>query len=138
MNARRLTWHDAAATVLVSVIVASYVGYLVDGSTPLVHDTREMAAAGMALGIAACALGAQNPGVRSARLPVAVAMLAVAATLLGLIALITGGAVPLALFMIAVTVLWAVAIARHSGLSHAVRARSTRRPANPRARPTRP
>lgn len=53
----RLTWKDAAATGLVAVIAALYLGFLMDATLPLVDSPRVLAAVALVLGIGACAVG---------------------------------------------------------------------------------
>ena len=46
----KIGWRDGVATLLVSAVVVPYVGYLVKGSMPLIHDPRGMAATALVLG----------------------------------------------------------------------------------------
>ena len=51
-------YRDTIATVLVALIIAPYIGYLVNGSVPFIQDPRDMAAMGLVLGlVAAVVLG---------------------------------------------------------------------------------
>ena len=53
----RLTWKDAAATMLIAAILVPYFGYLARGSMPFIHDARGMAAAALIIGAVTCYAG---------------------------------------------------------------------------------
>ena len=38
----KIGWRDGAATLLVAAVAVPYIGYLVRGSMPFVHDPRGM------------------------------------------------------------------------------------------------
>lgn len=96
-----LTWKDAAATVLTALIVA---GWLV------VDSNRWAAAVVLALGVVSCSLGSAGRE-RMWRLP---AFLGVAALVLGVLAIVTGSSLALALLVADDVVLWAVTTLRHA------------------------
>jgi hypothetical protein len=52
----KITWKDAAVTVLVAAVVVPYVGFLVRGSMPFIEDPRGMSATGLVLGLIAAAV----------------------------------------------------------------------------------
>ena len=52
----KIGWRDGVATLLVSAVVVPYIGYLVKGSMPFIHDPRGMAATALVLGLAAAAV----------------------------------------------------------------------------------
>ena len=47
---RKLTLKDILPTLIVAAVVVPFIGYLVSGSMPLVHDPQGMAGVGVALG----------------------------------------------------------------------------------------
>lgn len=53
---RRLTWRDAAAVLLVAALIVPFVGYIVRGTMPFVHDARGMGATILILASAAVLL----------------------------------------------------------------------------------
>jgi hypothetical protein len=52
----KIGWRDGVATLLVAAVVVPYIGYLVRGSAPFIHDPRGMAATALVLGLAAAAV----------------------------------------------------------------------------------
>jgi hypothetical protein len=52
----KIGWRDGVATLLVAAVVVPYIGYLVKGSMPFIHDPRGMAATALVLGLAAAAV----------------------------------------------------------------------------------
>ena len=56
----QLTRRMRAASALVGVAVAAYLGYLAFGSVPLVQDVRGLAAVGLILGFASRRVGGQR------------------------------------------------------------------------------
>ncbi len=125
----RLTWKDAAATILVAAILVPYVGYLARGSMPFIHDDRGMAATALALGVATCYAGDLKVMARRwTVLTVLTALLGTAALGLGIAAVVTAGSGVLAAFIVVVIALWALATARHTALTLSSDARHTARP----------
>jgi hypothetical protein len=114
----RLTRRDAIATVLVSAILVPYVGYLVNGSMPFIHDSREMA--GVGLGGLILSFIAWGVGLRTSFGKVLLAG-GLASLVVGIAALGIGteGNDPLlAVFIGSIVVLWAAETAVHAGVVH--------------------
>ena len=123
-------YRDTIATVLVALIIAPYIGYLVNGSVPFVQDPRDMAALGLVLGlVAAVVLG--RPAFSGGILGRAAVLAGVGSAALGFGTLIwaeegTFSEVLLAIFIGSIVLTWTLAIlvdtgALHSGRSHPVK-----------------
>lgn len=116
----RLTIRDLLATILVVALGVYYVGYLLNGSMPLVQDARGMSAVGLVLGTAAfLVMRYGDPFDRYEKVTTAVAAGALA---LGLVALFLAETAAaewlLAAFMVSILVVWAMEVADHTGLVH--------------------
>ena len=111
----QLSKADRLATVLVAAIAVPYVGYLIFGSMPFIFNARAMAATGLGLGLAACAVGARFrvPLDRSFWL---LGVLAAGTVAAGIGALVTERPGLLATFMAGVVVVWALSLVRHAAL----------------------
>lgn len=108
----RYTWRDGAATLLVAAIVVPYIGYLTRGELPFVHDPRGLAAVGLVLGLAACAVGGSAVDQRHPAVRVA-SGLGVTALVLGIATFVTESELLLAAFVATIVLLWALATVRH-------------------------
>ena len=111
---------DLIATILVALIAVPYIGYLVNGSAPLIQDPRGMSAVGLVLGIAAfLVLRSGDQFDELGKTEVAIAGVSLA---LGLVALIFAEAalaeLLLALFMGSILVVYAVELMDHAGVLH--------------------
>jgi hypothetical protein len=118
----RLSWRDLLATLLVAAIGVPYVGYLVNGEMPFVQDPRGMSAVGLVLG--ALAFLVIRGGNARDRVGTTENVLATVALVLGLTALAlaetAAAEVLLAVFMVAILVVWAAEVADHAGwVAHA-------------------
>lgn len=112
----RLTWRDAVATAFTGAVVALYWSYLADVEIAYLTSVRAVAAVGLVLGIAGCALGAAAPGMQE-RKPSGyqwMAALGVVALIAALFAVITGFAWVLAVQIGATVLLWLITTARHA------------------------
>ena len=124
---RRLNLWDGVATVAIAAIAAPYVGYLVNGSMPFVHDPRGMSGVGLVLG--AFAFVALN---LSASMGMVERTLAGGSLILGVIALALAETfaadVLLAVFMGTILFVWALELTEHAGVipAHSGRGRSPR------------
>lgn len=108
----RIGWRDGVATLLVAAIVVPYIGYLVRGGMPFIHDPRGMAATGLVLGLAAAAVVGREAF--HGTWGVAAASFAVTSAAVGVVTFIRAdeGALSdglLAVFVTAVFVTWALA-----------------------------
>lgn len=104
-----LTRKDAVATGLVGLAVLAFLATHEAWNVPLIGDSHRWAAGViLALGIGACATGAQR--VTSTLFSV----LGGAAFVFGALALITGSLTPLSLLLADMVVMWAIATARHA------------------------
>jgi hypothetical protein len=114
----KLTWRDAAATILVAAIVVPYAGYVARGSMPFIHNARAMAITALIIGVVACYTG--DLSVMSVKWSVltgvetAVGAMALA---FGIGAAVTGNSGLLACFIVAIVGMWALATFRHTGLT---------------------
>jgi hypothetical protein len=121
----RLTWRDAAATVLVVVLVALYLFYTFGESFTFLTDAGDVAAVGLILGFAACVFGGWSPR-STPGWPVWAAM-STLAILLAIVVMATEKDWWLAVFMIWLIALWAGTTLWHAGLLF----RSAQFPARP-------
>lgn len=111
---RHLNRWDGLATVAVVAIAAPYVGYLVNGSMPFVHDPRGMSGVGLVLG--AVAFLALN---QAASMGTVERTLAGGSLILGLVALALAetfaAELLLAVFLGTIAVVWALELGEHTG-----------------------
>ena len=104
-----LTRRDAVATGLTGLAVLAFLATHEGWNVPLIGDShRWTAAAIMALGIGACALGSRR--VNSTLFGV----LGGAAFVFGVLTLVTGSLTPLSLLMADMVVMWALTTFRHA------------------------
>jgi hypothetical protein len=130
----RLTWKDAAATVLTAGVVALYAAYLAGAGLPLVSGPRVVAAVALVAGLGACAVGGTDLDRASRWTTYTGATLGGVAILAALVAMTTGLGAALAVLVGATVVLWVMATARHAftGGARAPEHRSAPGPAVPR------
>ena len=116
-----LTWRDGVATLFMAVIAAIYVAFLGGTSAWLISSARGTTTAVLVLGmVGGCAIGAvgqlytgNQP--QPARVLRAIAtILGLTALIAGVIALITGSTVALAVLVAATFALWLLSTARHA------------------------
>ncbi|HET8528186.1 MAG TPA: hypothetical protein VFL60_04690 [Gaiellaceae bacterium] len=101
---------DLAATALTALAVLAFAATHQGWNVWLVGGSHRWAAAAvLALGMGACALGSPGRGAATRVL----AVLGVVAFVLGVLALATGSLTPLSLLVVDVVLLWAAATARH-------------------------
>ena len=106
-----LTRKDAAAGALTALAVLVFLATHEGWGVPLVGDSRRSAAGAiLLLGVMTCGLG--SPG--KDRATKVLAMLGVAAFVLGAVAVATGSLTPLSLLVVDMVALWAVATLRHA------------------------
>jgi hypothetical protein len=116
----KIGWRDGVATLLVSAAVVPYVGYLVKGSMPLIHDPRGMAATALVLGLAAVAVLGREAF--RGTWGVAAAFFAIVSGAVGVVTFIRAeeGALSeglLAVFMAAMVVAWVLAEVVRTGVA---------------------
>jgi hypothetical protein len=111
---RRLNGWDWLATAAIVAIGIPYVGYLVNGSMPFVHDPRGVAGVGLVLGAVAflaldhaASMTNVEKGLAGGSLLLGVVALALAETF--------AADVLLAVFMGTILVVWAFEIGEHAG-----------------------
>jgi hypothetical protein len=116
-----LTWRDGVTTVFMAAIAASYAAFLGGTSAWLISSARGTTTAVLVLGVVGgCAIGAAGelftgPQPRPARvLRVIATMLGLAALAAGIIGLITGSTVALAVLVAATFALWLLTTGRHA------------------------
>jgi len=108
-----LTWKDAAATVMTSLVVLVFFATHESWNVALVGDSHRWAAVVIfLLGAVTCGLGSQ-----AQRMPMLFWVLGTAALVLAGLAVATGSLTPLSLLVLDIVVLWAAATWRH--VSHA-------------------
>jgi hypothetical protein len=109
----RLTWHDAAATVLVGAVVSLETLHLAGTDLPGLASPRALTGVVLGLGLAACIAGS----VKMESLPPTYARwmsyLGTIAVITGLAGLITGAEIPLIALTAAAAAMWLVATMRH-------------------------
>jgi hypothetical protein len=102
---------DAAAAALTALAVLVFLATHEGWGVPLVGDSRRAAAGAiLLLGVMTCGLG--SPG--KDRATKVLAMLGVAAFVLGVVAVATGSLTPLSLLVVDMVALFAVATLRHA------------------------
>lgn len=132
----RLTWKDAVATLLFAAIVIAYAAYLYFGGFSLVKDSAGntslgildptgMAGLGLILGLIAAVVGGWVTLGETFAVRVATWVVGAVSAILGVLALVgenlfnnaTTWEWVLGGFMASIVVLWAFALARHSGIA---------------------
>ncbi len=110
---------DTLGTVLIAAMVVPYVGYLMDASMPVIHDTLGMAATAFILWIGAFLVADRYDTTTGDGIT---ELLAFAASItLGAAAVLTAGMLPsaapvlLAAFVVAALATWTVRLLRDSG-----------------------
>jgi hypothetical protein len=116
MSMMRLTWRDGASTLLTAAVVGLYWAYLADANLPLVAGPRALAGTVMVIGLAACAIGGGDLTAATERSRYGRVMGAFAAVpgVAGLVTIITGDTVALAIMVGSVVVMWLIATIRHA------------------------
>ena len=116
-----LTWRDGVTTIFMAAIAAIYAAFLGGTSAWLISSARGTTTAVLVLGmVGGCAIGAvgelyTGPQPRPARVLRAIATtLGLAALIAGIIGLITGSTVALAVLVAATFALWLISTARHA------------------------
>jgi len=116
-----LTWRDGVTTIFMAAIAAIYAAFLGGTSAWLISSARGTTTAVLVLGmVGGCAIGAvgelyTGPQPRPARVLRAIATtLGLAALIAGIIGLITGSTVALAVLVVATFALWLISTARHA------------------------
>ena len=116
-----LTWRDLVATLFMGAIAIIYVAFLGGTSAWLISSARGTTTAVLILGmVGGCALGAVGdlytaPQPRWGRIyQVTATMIGIVAFTAGLIGLITGSTVALAVLVAATFTLWFIATTRHA------------------------
>jgi hypothetical protein len=114
-----LTRKDAAAAALVALAALVFLATHEGWGVPLVGESRRWAAGAIfLLGSMTCGLGSPGKGAATKLL----AVLGVAALVLGVLAVATGSLTPLSLLVVDVVALWAVSTLRHAHGARAVSA----------------
>ncbi len=118
---RRLNMWDGLAALFIAALAVPYIGYLVRGSMPFIHDARGMAATGLVLGGAAFL--AMLEAMRPARLDRFQVATVVGTLIMGLVAVglaetFAAGLI-LAIFMAMVLVTWLLELSDHIGMVRA-------------------
>ena len=119
----KLTVRDLIASVLVGVIVATYVGSLLSGGLPFAGDAQHMAALGVVLGVVAFLMVRnEDYSARADRADLAETGLAAGSVVLGLLTLVFAqsavAGLLLAAFMASILVVWAVDMLDQYGAVH--------------------
>jgi hypothetical protein len=116
-----LTWRDGVTTIFMAAIAVIYAAFLGGTSAWLISSARGTTTAVLVLGmVGGCAIGAvgelyTGPQPRPARVLRAIATtLGLAALIAGIIGLVTGGTVALAVLVAATFALWLVSTPRHA------------------------
>lgn len=114
----RLTLRDLVATLLVLAIAIPYIGFLVNGSMPLIADPRGMAAVGLIVGFVAFLVMSEGDVLdRVGKTETGVAIVSLALGVVALVFAQTSAAdVLLAVFMVSILVVWAVELMDHAGV----------------------
>ena len=101
-------WRDVVATVLVAIIALTYLAYLSVGGVVGVDEVAEVAVVGLVTGWASRVIGGRKGFVSARRKHVAVPGGFVSLGL-GIVTLITGSGVLLAVFVASIVALWTLA-----------------------------
>ena len=121
---RRLNLWDGVASVAIAAIAAPYIGFLVNGSMPFVHDPRGMSGVGLVLG--AVAFVALNMSAVMGRVE---RTLAGGSLILGVVAMALAETfaadVLLAVFMGTILFVWVLELGEHVGWIPAENRRGT-------------
>jgi hypothetical protein len=124
----RLSWKDGGATLLVGAAVTLYFAYVMDAGLPLVSGPRVLSAVVFALGLAACVVGAQMPGMTADRKTDnwagVFSMFGGLAFVAAAVTVVTGSGWPLAVLVATVVTMWALATTRHA-VAHLRRPQAT-------------
>lgn len=126
----RLTWRDAAATLLFAVIAVTYISYLVTGGFTLfgigvgIMDPTGMSGLALILGLVAALVGGWVVLREGNGLAYLTGGIGAVSAVVGLLALVgenlfnnrTVWETVLAAFIVGIALLWAVATGRHAGL----------------------
>jgi steroid 5-alpha reductase family enzyme len=127
----RLTWRDAAATLLVGTATAVYLGQKMSVSIPLITDRGDVAAAGLLLGFVACVI--DDWTVTHAALVRTLSVFSVCTLGIGIAAMATESETLVTIVVAMLVTLWALTTLAHAGVI-AQRANSE----GPRRRAARP
>ena len=119
----RFTWKDTTAAVLVAAVVVPYLGYLIRGEMPYIHEPRGMAITGIVFGVAAVALLTGRPALGRGTFERVALVLGVVALGTGLTALWTGNEVLLATFIGLIVATWVLDTLLHTRVLPATRHR---------------
>jgi hypothetical protein len=112
----RLTWKDGVTTLLTAAVAALYVAFLAGADLPLASSLRAMAAIAFVAGVAGCALGG-GPDRDAAQARSAKwygGIFGTTALVAGVVALITGNEIALAILVGSIVVLWLASTIRHA------------------------
>jgi hypothetical protein len=116
-----LTWRDGVTTVFMAAIAACYAAFLGGTSAWLISSARGTTTAVLVLGmVGGCAIGAvgdlyTGPQPRPVRIFRAIATtLGLVALIAGIVGLITGSTIALAVLVAATFALWLISTARHA------------------------
>ena len=106
----RLTWRDGMATLIVAAVAIVYLALLADGSVGFIQDPRSMAVIGLLSALVLCPLsGLKVFDAWAGGISVVGAM-----TLgLGLVTVFANAWAPLALFIAAIVLMWALSTLHH-------------------------
>ena len=110
----RLTWRDAAATLLVGAAAAVYLGQRLSVPLPLITDRGDVAAAALLLGFVACVIDEWT--VKHAALVRTLSVLSVSTVGIGIAAMATESEVLLTIVVAMLVTLWAVTTLAHAGV----------------------
>lgn len=114
----RVTWKDAAATLVMGAVIAVCIGFANGTGTWLIASARGATAVVLALGLVGCVLGARDLYQAAEQesawvFRAIVTPLGVAALIAAVTGLITGSTYALAVLVTATIMLWLVATIRH-------------------------
>jgi len=129
----RLNWKDTWATILVLAAAAVYVTHLEMRDVPFVGDVRAAAAVFIALGVGSAVVGGWHRPVDERALRFG-AWFGSTASVLGVVALVTGQPWSFTLLVLNTLVLWGFASLRHTGLFVEEGTDATSRQEDPTAR----
>ncbi len=110
----RLTWRDAAATLLVGTATAVYLGQKIGVPMPLITDRGDVAAAGLLLGFVACVIDEWT--VKHAVLVRTLSVFSLFTLGVGIAAMATESEALLEIVVAMLVTLWAVTTLAHAGV----------------------
>jgi steroid 5-alpha reductase family enzyme len=110
----RLTWRDAAATLLVGAATAVYIGQTMGAPIPLITDRGDVAAAALLLGFVACVIDEWT--VTHAVLVRTLSVFSVCTLAVGIAAMATESEALLTVVVAMLVTLWAVTTLAHAGV----------------------